>query len=242
MAAVRAPDATPPSPLQFIFISAFMLNRHSQSGTKLIKRFMTLALECSLKVSRLSVYVPAGTVSCFAEWMYTFYFFKLFDSSYLHAQQLLLRFTFLPLINQVMWGWGFDRVVVQLATKLSPTKNAFSLNRIFGGPVCLTVRNKSSNVYELIMSGAQGTHRWREGVPRLTLSWKLDYRSKPHNSSCPWHRSPDSPKSPRSGSTWKTIGDEKTDADELSAKGALRDQGFKVKLDSGTLFYELINL
>lgn len=66
---------------------------------------------------------------------------------FLHAQQLLLRFTFLPLINQVMWGWGFERVVVQLATKLSPTKNAFSLNRIFGGPVCLTAEHKGTNVY-----------------------------------------------------------------------------------------------
>ena len=52
---------------------------------------------------------------------------------------LIFNLTFLPLINHVILGAGFARVVVQLAIKFSPTTNRRFLNMILGGPVCFTV-------------------------------------------------------------------------------------------------------
>lgn len=123
------------------------------------------------RLSWLSV-VCAGWIVVLVERMYTFFysFLAFWFLASLHAQQLLLRFTFLPLINQVMWGWGFERVVVQLATKLSPTKNAFSLNRIFGGPVCLTAKRAK---VQISMNWSWVVWRTLTDDVEVCLVWRL---------------------------------------------------------------------
>lgn len=108
-------------------------------------------------------------MSCFVEWMYTFYFSSFLILSLPPCSTTFITLTFLPLISQVMWGWGFERVVVQLATKLSPTKNAFSLNRIFGGPVCLTVKNKSRRS----MNWSWVEHRALTDDVKVCLVWRF---------------------------------------------------------------------
>lgn len=49
-----------------------------------------------------------------------------------------MKFTFFPLINQVICGAGCAFDVVQFAINFSPMKNCRFLNVILGGPVCGT--------------------------------------------------------------------------------------------------------
>lgn len=108
----------------------------------------------------------------------------LMNCFYFRARSLFFRFlfkkvlfysTFFPLINQVIWGWGFALVVVQLAIRFSPTTNSFFLNSIFGAPVCLTAEIRGCvNIWCHEVFEALTNNMKMHFTRRLCENWIID--------------------------------------------------------------------